>query len=411
MVWETYEISLWTHNDVFISTLVQSGEYYYKEGFSPTFSMSTNGEISLSFTIPIIFFNKKTGQWEDNTVWYNELRNAGLSNEQKVKLIFDKNKKDSNGNYIHKIYETIITNIEEKRDGQKLLCNVTCSGYAFKWLGKTGYNITMDSETVLLEEEKNDTTIYPNINYWMDKVFPKNEDGSWATDWGYEVRMNYSGIGANRDSSKIYEDDDIVSWSETDDGLKPVYNSEPIEKQRFPSITESNRYNITQDLAELFEVFIRYEFLYEDSANPFKITRGMVILYNEIPEYTEYAITYRDNETGLSKTSNSEDITTKLYVPEIETEYSDNGYISIADAPNNITKDNFILNFDYFAQSGQLTSRQINAIPSYQTNIRTINTKINNNSIVRNSIENKIIDYEIEVNSIASKMQSAQDII
>lgn len=411
MVWETYEISLWTHNDVFISTLAQSGEYYYKEGFSPTFSMSTNGEISLSFTIPIIFFNKKTGQLEDNTVWYNELRGIGLSNEQKVKLIFDKNKKDNSGNYIHKIYETIITNIEEKRDGQKLLCNVTCSGYAFKWLGKTGYNITMDSETVLLEEEKNNTTIYPNINYWMDKVFPKNEDGSWATDWGYEVRMNYSGIGANRDSSKIYEDDNIISWSETDDGLKPVYNSEPIEKQRFPSITESNKYNITQDLAELFEVFIRYEFLYEDSANPFKITRGMVILYNEIPEYTEYAITYRDNETGLSKTSNSEDITTKLYVPEIETEYSDNGYISIADAPNNVTKDNFILNFDYFAQSGQLTTRQINAIPKYQTDIRTINTKINNNSTVRNSIENKIIDYEIEVNSIASKIQSAQDII
>ena len=411
MVWETYEISLWTHNDVFISTLAQSGEYYYKEGFNPTFSMSTNGEISLSFTIPIIFFNKKTGQWEDNTVWYNELRNAGLSNEQKVKLIFDKNKKDSNGNYIHKIYETIITNIEEKRDGQKLLCNVTCSGYAFKWLGKTGYNIVMDSETVLLEEEKNDTTIYPNINYWMDKVFPKNEDGSWATDWGYEVRMNYGGIGTNRDSSKIYEDDDIVSWSETDDGLKPIYNSEPIEKQRFPNISESNRYNITQDLAELFEVFIRYEFLYEDSANPFKITRGMVIFYNEIPEYTEYAITYRDNETGLSKTSNSEDITTKLYVPEIETEYSDNGYISIADAPNNVTKDNFILNFDYFAQSGQLTSRQINAIPAYQTDIRTINTKIDNNSTVKNSIENKIIDYEIEVNSISSKIQSAQDII
>ena len=137
----------------------------------------------------------------------------------------------------------------------------------------------------------------------------------------------------------------------------------------------------------------------------------MVILYNEIPEYTEYAITYRDNETGLSKTSNSEDITTKLYVPEIETEYSDNGYISIADAPNNITKDNFILNFDYFAQSGQLTSRQINAIPSYQTDIRTINTKIDNNSTVRDSIENKIIDYEIEINSISSKMQSAQDII
>ena len=410
MVWETYEISLWTHDDKFISILAQSSKYYAREAFNPIFKINTNGEINLSFTIPIIIFNKETNTWEDNTLWYNTLKNNhSLSNEQKVKLIFDKNKKNSDGTYAHTIYETVITNLIERRDGHKLYCDVQCVGYAFKWLGKTGYNITLDSDTVLLDEEENNTTIYPTINYWLDKIFPKNDDGTWATSWGYKIQMNYAGIGNNRDSSKIYEDDDIINWIEKDDGtLKPLYNSEPIEKQRFPTISESNKYNITQDLAELFEVFIRYDFLYEDTNNPFKITRGLVVFYNEIPEYTEYAITYQDNEVGLSKTSDSNDIITKLYVPEIESEYSDNGYITIADAPNNITKDNFILNFDYFIQSGQLSYKQQNAIPQYQKDIRSINTRIEQTISTRNSIEDSIVDNEIIINTISSKIEAAQ---
>lgn len=410
MAWENYEISLFDHNDNYISTLVQSGKYYDRQAYTPVLSMTRLGEITLTFTIPIIIYNKQTKDWEDNSLWYNQLRTKGdLAVEKKVKVIFDKNKK-INGEYAHRIVETVITGITETRDGRQLYCNVTATGLAFKWLGKIGYTITLDSETVLLEEEEKDITIEPTINYWLDKIFPRNTGGVWLTPWHYDIQMNYD-YGSKRENNKVYEDDDIISWTETENELEPVYNKEPIEKKRFLSVESSNKYNITQDIAELFETYVRYEFLYEDEINPFKVTGGVVVFYNNDIQPTEYAITYGDNETGLSRTIDSTDMTTKLYVSAIESEYSDNGYITIADADNNITKDNFILNFDYYEQAGFLSNRQINGIATYKKEIRKINTNIDEALAKVNVLEDKIIDTEVEIATYKDKIEAAQQSI
>ena len=37
-------------------------------------SMTRLGEITLTFTIPIIIYNKETKQWEDNSLWYNTIK-------------------------------------------------------------------------------------------------------------------------------------------------------------------------------------------------------------------------------------------------------------------------------------------------------------------------------------------------
>ena len=410
MAWETYEISLFDHNDNYISTLIQSGKYYDRQAYTPMLSMTRLGEITLTFTIPIVIYNKQTKQWEDNTLWYNKLREEGnLAVEKKVKVIFDKNKK-INGEYVHRIVETVITGITETRDGRQLYCNVTATGLAFKWLGKIGYTITLDSDTVLLEEEDKDITIEPTINYWLDKIFPRNTEGVWLTPWRYDIQMSYD-YGSKREKFKVYEDDDIVSWTEVEEGLEPIYNKEPIEKKRFLSVEGSNKYNITQDIAELFETYVRYEFLYEDTTNPFKVTGGVVVFYNNDIQATEYAITYGDNETGLSRTIDSTDMTTKMYVPAIESEYSDNGYISIADADNNITKDTFILNFDYYEQAGFLSNKQINGITQYKRDIRKLNTSIDKALAQINVLEDKIIDAEVEVATYKDKIQAAQESI
>ena len=410
MAWENYEISLFDHNDKYISTLVQSGKYYDRQAYTPMLSMTRLGEITLTFTIPIIIYNKETKQWEDNSLWYNKLRsNGNLAVEKKVKVIFDKNKKN-NGHFVHRIVETVITGITETRDGRQLYCNVTATGLAFKWLGKIGYTITLDSDTVLLEEEEKNITVEPTIDYWLDKIFPRNTEGVWLTPWRYSIQMSYD-YASGRENYKVYEDDDVITWTESQDGLEPVYNKEPIEKKRFLSVEGSNKYNITQDIAELFETYVRYEFLYEDASNPFKVTGGVVVFYNNDITPTEYAITYADNETGLTRTVDSTDMTTKLYVPAIESEYSDNGYISIADADNNITKDNFILNFDYYEQAGFLSSKQINGITQYKKEIRRLNTDIDKATAAINVVEDKIINAEVEVATYKDKIKAAQDSI
>lgn len=409
MIWDTYEISLWTHNDIFLSVLAQSGDLYRNGAYNPVLKMSTNGEVKLTFTIPVVIYNKETGQLEDNSLWYNQLRNDNsLANEKRVKCIFNKGQQDETGKYTHTIIETVIVNLTERREGLQIFCDVECTGLAFKWLGKIGYQITLDSETVLLEEEKDDITVYPNINYWLDKVFPKDAHGNWATKWGYEIRMNYAGMGQTKNPAVVYEDNDIISWTQDATSVTPVYSDTPIEKRRFLTVSESNKYNITQDIAELFEVFVRYEFLYENPLNPYKITRGMAVFYNELPDYTEYAITFKDNEVGLTRTSDSNDVVTKLYVRNVESENADDGYVSIANAPNNVTKDTFILNFDYYIRSGQLSNAQINAIPQYERDIRAINIRLEDAITRRNELESAIADMEVEVSTIQDKITAAQ---
>lgn len=410
MMWDNYEISLWTHNDIFVSVLARSGDYYHKEGHTPILKMTTTGEINLNFTIPIVVYDIDSGKLIDNSLWYTESKAGGsLANEKRVKCIFNKGQKDNKGNYTHTIIELVITKMTERRNGLEVYCDVECVGLAFKWLGKTGYQITLDSDTILLDEEKKQKedphyVVEPTINYWLDKIFPKDEDGKWATKWGYKIEMRNN---PEREPDQVYENNDIISWKETAQGPEPVYSSKPVKKQRFLSVTESNKYNITQDIAELFEVFVRYEFEYEES-NPYKIKRGMVVFYNEMPDYSEYAVTFGDNETELSRTADSNDLVTKLFVTDIESDTSDSGLISIANAPSNLTKDNFILNFDYYIQSGQMNSAQINAVYAYERQIRNDNIALETAIAKRNELENAVFDAETQISIIDDKINAAQ---
>ena len=51
-----------------------------------------------------------------------------------------------------------------------------------------------------------------------------------------------------------------------------------------------------------------------------------------------------------------------MYVEDIESEYSNSGLLSISESSSNRSKENFILNFDYYRQAGMLNQSQIDAI-------------------------------------------------
>ena len=74
MATRPYEISLWSHNDNFISILTSSESPKLDEGYETHWFNGINGEKKLSFTIPIKVFNKETNEWVDNERWYNSLK-------------------------------------------------------------------------------------------------------------------------------------------------------------------------------------------------------------------------------------------------------------------------------------------------------------------------------------------------
>ena len=81
-----------------------------------------------------------------------------------------------------------------------------------------------------------------SLNYPEDKTL----------QWTYAVRMtNNTGLLAD----KIYEHNLTEDWKVVGETLVPIYATSAIEKERFIDVKDSNKYNITQDIAEMFQVF------------------------------------------------------------------------------------------------------------------------------------------------------------
>jgi hypothetical protein len=381
-----------------------NGAYYLSEAYQPEYNYKTDGEEILKFTIPIKYivrepdvlagfdldFNANINQNDigpavgcylsngsfisvsphiiindqgyaviDNSKWYSVLTsNTLLANEKRVKIIFDKNTVNE------RIREFVITGLTQTRDGDNIYCNVECGGLAFYELGKIGYNLIFNEDTILLEERENDTIVYPTIDYWMEKVFPPAENDS-RNNWSYSVEMDYSEIYNGASTTQIYEEPGVISWigdgQGANESFSPVYRTTLVEKCRYPHIEKSNKYNICQDLAELYGVFVKIVYEY-DSSVKYKITNRKVVFYNKPYSSTEYSITYGDNETNIRKISDSKDLVTKLYVEDVESEYSNTGLLSISSASANRSKENFILNFDYYEEAGMLNESQKDAI-------------------------------------------------
>ena len=499
MIFDNYEISLWTHNDDFIAILGTNGSYYQSEIYKPIYTYKTDGEETLTFSMPIKYIVRQPdllGSFDlsvltseltqpetfgpatncylsngslisvapyiiinddgyaviDNSKWYSVLtNNTLLANEKKIKLIFDK------GTVQQRVKEFIITNLTQGRNGDEIFCNIECTSLAFYELGKIGYNLTFNEDTILLEEKEEEITIEPNLNYWMDKVFPS------GSDWTYAIDMDYSEVFNGASANVVYEEPGVISWTavENEDYFEPVYRTELVEKLRFPKIEKSNKYNVCQDLAELYGVYIKvlYNYLpffditidyvvddtiyyngYEykcilnttthqkptnttywtkiQSWNPYKVYEKKIVFYNKPYNETEYSITYGDNETAIKKISDSSNIVTKLYVEDIESEYTNTGLISISDSDANKSMENFILNFEYYEMAGMLNENQLDAIHgdrdrrivSFEEQQRSLNLTLQENFNNKYSYQNDLQDIESQIAIAEDRAEAANEV-
>ena len=307
----------------------------------------------------------------------------------------------------------VIDTITDSRDSHfAIYKQVEASGLAFAELGKVGYKLELTKDTVLDEvkaaqsiykwdeeydnlPELEDNTIITNINYWLDKVFPNQKDENnnitkWLTPWCYEIRMDWRYYAENRDSSKVYDDAFISNWTIQGAGdkatLVPTEKTEQREKARLIDCKNSNKYNITQDIAEAFEVFCRYEYKCDQNGKFIKTytddkgkvwTGRKVIFYNRaIKQEDPIVVDYQKNLQSIERTSDSSEIYTKLYVTKLEAEEMSNGYVTIADTTANPLRDEFILNFDYLDSTGALSDYQRQFIGLYKTGIAEVNRKL-----------------------------------
>ena len=421
----SYEVSLWTLQDEFITVLKWSNVEQDGRIKNPQMKLNVDGTQTLSFDIPMYLYYQEDSSnpglvKRENPIWYNA-RNKNLINSMhKIKVIFNKDLNQSSEERSHSTFEFLITKVTETHEKDQMTCHVECEGLAFHELGKIGYNITLSQDTFILDKKdwdetghwtKYDGTIsqvepIENVQYWCEQCslqpVPSNIGLINPTAWYYDIQMNWGSFNTIRANNIVYENEYVSSWTNE---LIPQTLENAREKARPIDVKESNIYNITQTIAETFQVYCKYEYGYDDN---YHIISKKVIFYNNyLDEENIISFTYPYSASKISRDMDATGLTTKMYVRPQDDDAVVSGKITIADCSANKTKEDYLMNFDYLYMIGGITKEQYEAIPEFEKKVRELNINLEDLSLQLAAKEKEKIKAEADAAVAEASMQEA----
>lgn len=189
--------------------------------------------------------------------------------------------------------------------------------------------------------------------------------------------------------------------------IVPVYNEDSVKYLSIEA-SQSNCFDILQTIAETFECWIDLDVRHDN--------RGAVI-YDEygpqkfvnIRQFAgkdNYAgFKYGINLESIERNVNSDEIVTKLIVDQAQSEYTDEGFVSIGLAKSNTSGESYILNFNYL-YGQQLLDRESTEADRLEFAEATadLNTQIQEK-------ETKRRELELSLESIGSKRNVYTELI
>lgn len=136
------------------------------------------------------------------------------------------------------------------------------------------------------------------------------------------------------------------------------------EKIRSITAKNSNRFNILQNIAETFQCWVRFKIEHNKDTGKIIYENGVpkktVYFKEEIGEDLGYGFVYGIDLKTISRSIDSNQLTTKVVVAPNTSEYAENGICRIADADLNENGENYILDFGYYISQGLLSSGELN---------------------------------------------------
>ena len=271
---------------------------------------------------------------------------------------------------------------------------------------KTAYNATV----ALIDTAKIDQTRLGLLGIETEAT------NYWDLTEGEQQQVNAyrERIGLRR-YDKIYEDEYVTSWEQVKDSTDLIPTDYEKRKEKCRSIDEekSNIYNITQTIAETFGVFCRYKYHYDHN---YHIIKKEVIFYNTFLEEQEgqIDITYPYDTTKITRTMDSSDICTKMFVNQADDSGSPSGILTIANCSANKMREEYLLNFDYLYDTGAITQEQYDYIPEFEAAMFRINTELapimDNIMNIEQSINNREAKKAFLDKSLTENAEQIEDV-
>ena len=437
----SYEVSLWTLQDEFITVLKWSDVEQQGRIQNPKMTLNVDGTQHFTFSIPMYLnvfkeqerfsaitnMNYSRIEKEENPNWFNdkmkskvpqdskwEQFEAGylLTGMRKIKVIFNK------GTDIEQVFEFIITKVTESHNQDQLMCDVECEGLAFNELGKIGYKITLSADNFYVDHDdwfENDgnaaTEPRETVQYWCEKCnlipLPQNNNTILdPTKWYYDIRMYWpSASSSERLVNKVYENEYVSSW---DDNLIPTKVESAREKERSVSAENSNIYNITQTIAETFEIYCKYEYRYDEN---YHIIGKIVVFYNNYLQDEEDVISflYPYLSKTVTREIDSTELVTKMYVTPQQDDSTLNGTVNIMNSSANPSSEDYLLNFDYMYTIGAITEEQYDKVHEFEKQMHNINKELKQLALTIDAYEARKIELEADITVAGESIALAQE--
>ena len=407
-----YEVSIWTLQDEFITVLKHTNLESKGQIQEPILSLSNDDPQEFSFSIPMYIYEGV--ERRENPIWYTTRNGIIQKNLRKIKVIINKGDKK-----LEKVFEFLIKEIIENHVNDVLTCDIHCTELAFEELGKIGYKISLTAGDLEADDAEwfktghwnnNGVKDYnqPNgsIQYWNNKIFGNNT----APNWTYEVRMNWDGYldSENRSSSIIYEEE-YLNWKAEQNG--DLVSEHVLHKEKWRSaldLKESNIYNLTQSLAELFGVFCRYEYTYDEN---YHIIGRKVIYYNNYLQEEEgyLDLTYPYSTAEITRTCDSDDLVTKMFVRPVNGGENSSDLITIMDVPANKSREDYILNFDYLKSIDAITDEQQEYLDTFDEEMFRYNSVLSETSEKMLWYQERLPELEAKVATLTNSIELDQE--
>ena len=208
---------------------------------------------------------------------------------------------------------------------------------------------------IIIPESASSTLYFEDIQFF--KYIPDEEGFILPDELGESKVVNtYYYYYPNQDYKSV-DDIQYIYKGTTPAPFVEVFN-EDFEKVRSITARESNRFNLIQDLCEIFECWARFEIdhnidgsiLLDQNYRPQK----RVSFHEYVGKNNFAGFKYGINLKQIQRDIESETITSKIIVKNNQNEFGKNGFCSIARAEENPSGENYILDFSYYIQQGML---------------------------------------------------------
>ena len=239
---------------------------------------------------------------------------------------------------------------------------------------------------------------------------------------------------ALQDNDILKTEDDInwlyVGTSNTSEQLTkwdlatPLYD-ETCEKIRTITGKNSTRYNWLQTLAETFEVWCKFwvehdadgRILYDGEGKPQKY----VTFVDRVGNFVNYGFVYGIDLKSIQRTIDSNNIATKIIVPQNSNEFAPNGFCTIQRSDENYSKENYVLNFDYYCDNGLIDRGRLytDLYQAYDSNqpynlayiqrLHALNVEYDTRAEQINALENDLEKQQAYLNLYSDARDSANN--